>query len=113
MLGTLQLTTFAIYYTLGNLSAIACTLFLIGPARQLRLMTKKGRVCSLLVFFGCMALTLIAAFQGFAGMVPCVIFAGLQFCAALYYFLSYIPGGQRGCRMLCERTTGVELPKAP
>ena len=46
-------------------------------------------------------------------MVPCVIFAGLQFCAALYYFLSYIPGGQRGCRMLCERTTGVELPKAP
>ena len=60
-----------------------------------------------------LALTLIAAFQGFAGMVPCVIFAGLQFCAALYYFLSYIPGGQRGCRMLCERTTGVELPKAP
>lgn len=59
--------------------------------RQCRLMTKPTRIVSLLVFFGCMALTLLVATRGgIESLIPCLILAGCQFCAALYYFMSFI-----------------------
>lgn len=66
-------------------------MFIVGPARQCKLMTKPTRIISLLVFFGCMVLTLLVASQGgVISIVPCLVFAGCQFCAAVYYFMSFI-----------------------
>lgn len=89
-------------------------MFIVDPARQLKLMAKPKRIVSLLVFFAMMALTILAASHGSVeSIVPCLVFACCQFLAALYYFVSFIPGGQRGCRYLCSKTTGVDLPHAP
>eukprot|EP01043_Picozoa_sp_COSAG02_P062514 COSAG02_NODE_8646_length_2494_cov_1.645929_1_plen_135_part_00 len=75
------------------------TMFIVGPARQCKLMVKPKRITSLLVFFGCMVLTiLVASSGGIESVVPALVLAGLQFCAAVYYFMSFIVS------MLAERT---------
>jgi hypothetical protein len=67
------------------------TLFIVGPVRQCKQMVQPKRILSLVVFFACMALTLIVAVQGgIATIVPCLVFACCQFCAAVYYFMSFI-----------------------
>ena len=70
---------------------VRSTMFIVGPARQCKLMVKAKRIISLLVFFGCMALTLLVASRGgITSIIPCLGFAGCQFCAAVYYFMSFI-----------------------
>jgi hypothetical protein len=66
-------------------------MFIVGPARQCKLMLKPKRITSLLVFFGCMVLTiLVASSGGIESIVPSLVLAALQFCAAVYYFMSFI-----------------------
>lgn len=78
---------------------VCSTMFIVGPARQCKLMVKPKRITSLIVFFGCMVLTiLVASSGGIESIVPALILAGLQFCAAVYYFMSFIVS------MVAERT---------
>ena len=71
---------------------LACsTMFIVGPARQCKLMVKPKRIVSLFAFFGCMVLTiLVASSGGIESIVPSLVLAALQFCAAVYYFMSFI-----------------------
>ncbi|XP_008301640.1 vesicle transport protein SFT2B [Stegastes partitus] len=84
------LAVFAVLYSVGNICALASTMFLIGPCRQLRTMCAKERALATAIMLVCLALTLCAAFwwknNGLA-----LLFCVLQFVAFTWYGLSYIP----------------------
>ncbi|XP_029942115.1 SFT2 domain containing 2b [Salarias fasciatus] len=84
------LAVFAVLYSLGNVCALASTMFLIGPLRQLKTMCAKERALATAIMLVCLILTLCAAFwwknNGLA-----LLFCVLQFIAFTWYGLSYIP----------------------
>ncbi|OPJ72821.1 vesicle transport protein SFT2A [Patagioenas fasciata monilis] len=81
---------FAVFYTLGNIAALASTCFLMGPVKQLKAMFEPKRLIATVVMLLCLILTLCAVFwwnkKGLA-----VLFCILQFLAMTWYSLSYIP----------------------
>nr|XP_056708925.1 vesicle transport protein SFT2A [Euleptes europaea] len=81
---------YAVFYTLGNISALSSTCFLMGPVKQLKKMFEPTRLLATLVMLFSFILTLCAVFwwhkKGLA-----VLFCILQFLAMTWYSLSYIP----------------------
>ncbi|KAM9847616.1 vesicle transport protein SFT2A [Aulostomus maculatus] len=81
---------FAVFYTLGNIAALASTCFLMGPLKQLKRMFEPTRLIATIVMLLCLVLTLCAVFwwqkRGLA-----IIFCILQFLAMTWYSISYIP----------------------
>uniref|UniRef100_A0A3P8SNT2 Vesicle transport protein n=1 Tax=Amphiprion percula TaxID=161767 RepID=A0A3P8SNT2_AMPPE len=55
------LAVFAVLYSVGNICALASTMFLIGPSRQLRTMCAKERALATAIMLVCLVLTLCAA----------------------------------------------------
>ncbi|XP_027021651.1 vesicle transport protein SFT2A isoform X1 [Tachysurus fulvidraco] len=84
------LQLFAVFYTIGNLAALASTCFLMGPLKQLKRMFEPTRLIATCVMLLCLVLTLCAVFwwhkRGLA-----IIFCILQFLAMTWYSISYIP----------------------
>ncbi|XP_051283104.1 vesicle transport protein SFT2B isoform X2 [Dicentrarchus labrax] len=84
------LVVFAVLYTVGNICALASTMFLMGPCRQLKTMCAKERAIATVIMLVCLVLTMCAAFwwknNGLA-----LLFCVLQFLAFTWYGLSYIP----------------------
>ncbi|XP_048343493.1 vesicle transport protein SFT2A [Sphaerodactylus townsendi] len=81
---------YAVFYTLGNISALSSTCFLMGPVKQLKKMFEPTRLLATLIMLFSFILTLCAVFwwqkKGLA-----VLFCILQFLAMTWYSLSYIP----------------------
>ncbi|KAG8444497.1 hypothetical protein GDO86_009601 [Hymenochirus boettgeri] len=81
---------FALFYTIGNVAALASTCFLMGPVKQLKKMFAPTRLIATIVMLLCLICTLCAVFwwqkNGLA-----IIFCILQFIAMTWYSLSYIP----------------------
>ncbi|NP_001187753.1 vesicle transport protein SFT2A [Ictalurus punctatus] len=81
---------FAVFYTFGNVAALASTCFLMGPLKQLKRMFEPTRLIATCVVLLCLVLTLCAVFwwkiKGLA-----IIFCILQFIAMTWYSISYIP----------------------
>ncbi|XP_009707865.1 PREDICTED: vesicle transport protein SFT2A-like [Cariama cristata] len=81
---------FAVFYTLGNIAALASTCFLMGPLKQLKAMFEPKRLIATVVMLLFLVLTLCAVFwwnkKGLA-----MLFCILQFLAMTWYSLSYIP----------------------
>uniref|UniRef100_A0A8V0XWA5 Vesicle transport protein n=1 Tax=Gallus gallus TaxID=9031 RepID=A0A8V0XWA5_CHICK len=69
---------FAVFYTLGNIAALASTCFLMGPLKQLKTMFEPKRLIATVV--------MLWNKKGLA-----LIFCILQFLAMTWYSLSYIP----------------------
>jgi len=84
---------FALPYTFGNLLSIGSTGFLIGPKAQCQSMFGESRRAASLIYFASMALTLYSAFE-LRRVLPTLISVVIQFCAFLWYSLSYIPFGR-------------------
>ncbi|XP_054479674.1 vesicle transport protein SFT2B-like [Anoplopoma fimbria] len=95
------LAVFAVLYSVGNISALASTMFLIGPCRQVKTMCAKERAFATVIMMVCLVLTLCAAFwwknNGLA-----LLFCVLQFLAFAWYGLSYIPFARDGVIKLCS-----------
>ncbi|KAK5847415.1 hypothetical protein PBY51_016542 [Eleginops maclovinus] len=95
------LVLFAVLYSVGNISALASTMFLMGPCRQLKAMCAKERAFATAIMLVCLVLTLCAAFwwknNGLA-----LLFCVLQFLAFTWYGLSYIPFARDGVMKLCS-----------
>lgn len=95
------LAVFAVLYSVGNICALASTMFLIGPLRQLKTMCAKVRVLATVIMMVCLALTLCSAFwwknNGLA-----LLFCILQFLAFTWYGLSYIPFARDAIIKLCS-----------
>ncbi|KAE8601920.1 hypothetical protein XENTR_v10013831 [Xenopus tropicalis] len=53
---------FAVFYTLGNVAALASTCFLMGPVKQLKKMFAPTRLIATLVMLLCLICTLCAVF---------------------------------------------------
>ncbi|XP_047625720.1 vesicle transport protein SFT2A isoform X2 [Phacochoerus africanus] len=81
---------FAVFYTFGNIAALASTCFLMGPVKQLKKMFETTRLLATIVMILCLVLTLCAALwwrkKGLA-----LLFCILQFLSLTWYSLSYIP----------------------
>ncbi|XP_025722325.1 vesicle transport protein SFT2A isoform X1 [Callorhinus ursinus] len=81
---------FAVFYTFGNLAALASTCFLMGPVKQLKKMFETTRLLATIIMLLCFILTLCAALwwhkKGLA-----LLFCILQFLSMTWYSLSYIP----------------------
>uniref|UniRef100_A0A3B5MD24 Vesicle transport protein n=1 Tax=Xiphophorus couchianus TaxID=32473 RepID=A0A3B5MD24_9TELE len=78
------LPVFAVLYTIGNLCALASTMFLIGPLRQLKNMCAKVRALAT----NSVVLVLVLQWKN-NGLA--LLFCVLQFLAFTWYGLSYIP----------------------
>ncbi|XP_020664253.1 vesicle transport protein SFT2A [Pogona vitticeps] len=81
---------FAVFYTIGNIAALASTCFLMGPLKQLKKMFEPTRLLITIVMLFSFILTLCAVFwwekKGLA-----LLFCIMQFLAMTWYSLSYIP----------------------
>ena len=60
---------FGTFYTFGNIVALCSTMFLMGPKRQLRNMTRANRRMATGVYIVAMIVTLSLAFTGAPGIV--------------------------------------------
>ncbi|XP_050805162.1 vesicle transport protein SFT2A isoform X6 [Gopherus flavomarginatus] len=56
------LKLFAVFYTIGNISALASTCFLMGPVKQLKKMFEPTRLIATIVMLLCLICTLCAVF---------------------------------------------------
>ncbi|XP_009077405.1 PREDICTED: vesicle transport protein SFT2B, partial [Acanthisitta chloris] len=83
------LILFAVFYTLGNITSIGSTMFLMGPMNQLKKMFEPTRLIATIVMLLCLILTLCSAFWHKAGLA--LLFCILQFFALAWYSISFIP----------------------
>lgn len=104
---TLDFTAFAVMYTFGNIAAIGSSLFLMGPLRQLQSMCQTVRLLTTIAYFTFMGLTLFSAFYLQSGGLT-LLFCLLQFCALIWYTLSYIPYARELCCKCFKSVTGVD-----
>ncbi|KAI0256475.1 SFT2-domain-containing protein [Lactifluus subvellereus] len=81
---------FSILYALGTIVSLIGTGFLIGFAKQIKLMFKPVRVVATIVFLSMIVMIFVAAFVLHNGTL-CIIFVVLEYLAFLWYTLSYIP----------------------
>ncbi|XP_067845191.1 vesicle transport protein SFT2A isoform X1 [Heptranchias perlo] len=99
------ISLFAIFYTTGNIAALASTCFLMGPMKQLKKMVDPNRLAATIVMLLCFILTLCAVFwwhkKGLA-----LVFCILQFLATTWYSLSYIPFARDAVIKCCTSCIG-------
>lgn len=87
------LRLFALFYSIGNITSIASTCFLMGPWKQIKKMFHPTRIWATIVALTFLGLTLFAALvkkKMILTFVCCII----QFLAMTWYSLSYIPYGR-------------------
>ncbi|XP_047432260.1 vesicle transport protein SFT2B-like [Mugil cephalus] len=98
---SLGLALFAVFYSVGNILALASTMFLVGPWRQVRTMCAKERALATIIMLVCLLLTLCAAFW-WRNNTLALVFCVLQFLAFTWYGLSYIPFARDAVFKLCS-----------
>ena len=96
---------FAFLYTCGNIITIFGTFFLIGPARQFKLMTDPIRRNASIIFISSLFMTLVSVYC-FHSRLLTIIFVFAQFCSFIWYILSYIPYGRDCLKTIISRFTG-------
>eukprot|EP00003_Mantamonas_plastica_P027034 TRINITY_DN5697_c0_g1_i2.p3 TRINITY_DN5697_c0_g1~~TRINITY_DN5697_c0_g1_i2.p3 ORF type:complete len:156 (-),score=27.37 TRINITY_DN5697_c0_g1_i2:655-1122(-) len=99
---SLKLTKFAILYTIGNILALGSTMFIVGPWRQFKNMTKKNRLIASGIYVLALAGTLWAALKPDPSVILVILMVVIQFCALIWYCLSYVPGGRATCSALAK-----------
>ncbi|KAH9278118.1 Vesicle transport protein SFT2B [Echinococcus granulosus] len=55
------ISLFALFYSIGNLCALASTFFLVGPVKQCKRMFAESRIVAALLFLVFLALTIVSA----------------------------------------------------
>ncbi|GAB6025317.1 hypothetical protein CHUAL_010732 [Chamberlinius hualienensis] len=81
---------FGVLYTVGSVTAIASTCFLMGPVNQVKKMFASTRLIATIIMLISLIMTLVAAFAWQIGGLV-LIFVIIQFLAMTWYSLSYIP----------------------
>jgi len=96
---------FVTTFTLGNIIALCGTCFLSGPHTQMRKMFKKTRRWATTIYLLSIVATLAVAitlkdwqYQGLT-LLACVF---IQWAAALWYCLSYIPFARQWAKTCCK-----------
>ncbi|GBG31060.1 Vesicle transport protein SFT2A [Hondaea fermentalgiana] len=99
-------TGFAIVYTAGNLLAIFSSVFMMGPRRQCSLMWRESRAIASGVYLLAMIATLLVAFLAKHPAVPCVVLIIIQFLAAAWYTISFIPFARQAIKSALGISSG-------
>ncbi|XP_041067450.1 SFT2 domain containing 2a isoform X2 [Carcharodon carcharias] len=89
------LILFAVFYSIGNISSIGSTMFLMGPVKQIKKMFEPTRLAATIVMLVCLVCTLCSAFWWKKAALA-LIFCVLQFFAMAWYSISYIPFARPG-----------------
>jgi len=97
---------FALCYTLGNVTMLASTAFVVGPARQLKNMFAPTRIICTTVFIAAMIFTLVCVFKDFS-FILVILSILIQIAALVYYCFSYIPYGRACLRNICSGVVAV------
>lgn len=96
---------FARCYSMGNMMMITGSFFLSGPKRQCKKIREKDRAPTFLAFILSMVLTLtvvyISPFFGRALLI--LLLVVVQWCAQVWYILSYIPYGHTVGRRVVKK----------
>ncbi|DAZ94968.1 TPA: hypothetical protein N0F65_000063 [Lagenidium giganteum] len=100
---------FAITYTIGNLLSLGCTMFFVGPCKQVQTMFHSKRRISAIIYLLFIIVTLILCFSpNFPYRVALVMLSvTCQFVALIWYTLSYVPYGRRIALGCCKRLCGM------
>jgi Got1/Sft2-like family len=103
---------FAFNYTFGHILQLAASTFLCGPKRQFKNMFDGTRRETSIVYLSCLVLTLLFVFIPLpVPIIKLIVLLGLmmtQFCASIWYTLSYIPYGRRTFTQCMKRQLGIE-----
>jgi hypothetical protein len=92
-------------YTSGNAVSIAATLFFYGPWSQCKKMFESVRIAATLIYLFWMSVTLFLTYYPEpvpARVVLIVMSIFFQFCALVWYTLSYIPYGRSIALSCCK-----------
>ena len=108
-LGKAHVTDFAIFYTLGNLTAICGSGFIVGPTRQLKTMCDATRRVACTIYLATMVATILAAVVNPDVLLVLVLLI-VQYCALIWYGASFIPFG-RTCLVKALSTAGKAARK--
>lgn len=116
-------TTFAIFYTLGNLLALSSGIFLTGIKRQFKLIMSHGRWICILVYLGLMGFTIWYTVirpneyvnpktkqkkEDNPSMIIILLLVIGQFLAGFWYMLSYIPYGRALAKKCLGKATDMD-----
>uniref|UniRef100_A0A673U3X6 Vesicle transport protein n=1 Tax=Suricata suricatta TaxID=37032 RepID=A0A673U3X6_SURSU len=80
---------FAVFYTLGNMAALASTCFLMGPMKQLKKMFETTRLLATVIMLLCLVFTLCSALWGRSNQM---LFFSLKLKTR-----PSLPGAREGC----------------
>eukprot|EP01089_Gocevia_fonbrunei_P005648 TRINITY_DN1612_c0_g1_i2.p1 TRINITY_DN1612_c0_g1~~TRINITY_DN1612_c0_g1_i2.p1 ORF type:complete len:227 (+),score=26.39 TRINITY_DN1612_c0_g1_i2:68-748(+) len=111
LMNIVKIVPFGIFYCVGNILFIISTCFIIGPKTQLKEMFKKQRILSTLIFFTTLILVIAVTIFLRKNLLKLLILplVVVQFCAVIWYVLSYAPRAQECVRNVCGicfRTAG-------
>jgi len=81
---------FAIFYSLGNITSMSSTLFLMGPIKQIKKMFNETRYLATITAILFLVLTMVSALVWKKTLLT-ILFCIIQFLAMTWYSLSYIP----------------------
>jgi len=101
---------FALNYSLGNTLSLLSMTFLCGPKRQFENMFDEKRKFTSITYLSCLVATVGCIFlplPGFAKLLLLVCLLLTQFCASMWYSLSYIPFGRRWALRCIKRQLGL------
>uniref|UniRef100_K3X5F8 Vesicle transport protein n=1 Tax=Globisporangium ultimum (strain ATCC 200006 / CBS 805.95 / DAOM BR144) TaxID=431595 RepID=K3X5F8_GLOUD len=100
---------FGITYSIGNIIALCGSGFLVGPAEQVKLMMKPVRRVAAIVYLSMIVIVLGVAIGApqLGGLVLFLVF--IQFTAAVWYSLSYIPYGRKMLTGMCKKVCGSTM----
>ncbi|OQR81652.1 hypothetical protein THRCLA_11533 [Thraustotheca clavata] len=93
--GSRNAASFGILYSLGNIIALCGSGFLVGPAQQIKLMTKPIRRVAAAIYLSMIFVVLAVAIMAPQLGLLILLLALIQFGAAVWYSASYIPYGRK------------------
>jgi len=94
-LSSVIISFFAFFYTIGNIFCLLSTFFLMGPIKQLKLITTKERIIPSLLYIISLIFTIVLTIKGI--LILIIISIIVQSFSLIWYIISYIPFGQNGC----------------
>ncbi|PNW76044.1 hypothetical protein CHLRE_12g549950v5 [Chlamydomonas reinhardtii] len=103
MLWTMQITKFAVMYSVGSVVSVMSTLFLMGPVKQFQRMMEEKRILATIVYIASIAGTLAIAFTTHNPAL-CLIMLVIQLLALVWYCVTWIPGGQAALKSMIFRS---------
>lgn len=99
--GKKHIADYAVFYTLGNITSICGSGFLVGPMRQLKVMFDPVRRVACIIYFTTLVGTVfIAIFH--PDVLLIFLMLGVQYGALIWYGASFIPFGRTCISKACR-----------